>query len=122
MSKTILVIDDEELIRNGLADALKSAGFSVETASNGKEGLKKAIARQVDLVVTDIRMPEMDGLKMVEELRKDDKGKKLPVIILSVDEQTESINQALKAGVTVYLAKDSLEPTAMARQIVDSLK
>lgn len=121
MSKTILVVDDEELIRKGLKDALTSEGFDVAEAENGKEGLKKAVSGIVDLVVTDVRMPEMDGLKMVEEIRKDKKGKKLPVIVLSVDEQTESINQALKAGVTVYLAKDHLDPSRMAEQIVESI-
>lgn len=120
MGKTILIVDDDQLIRNMLNASLAAKGFKVETATNGREGLAKAKAG-VDLVVADIRMSEMDGLQMVDELRKDPAGKDLPVIILSNDEQTASLNQALQAGVTVYLSKSNLDADAIAEQISGAL-
>lgn len=120
MSKIILVVDDDQLIRKMLSAALAAKGFKVDTAANGREGLAKAKAG-VDLVVADIRMPEMDGLQMVDELRKDPAGTDVPVIILSNDEQTASLNQALKAGVTVYLSKSNLDADAIADQVAGAL-
>lgn len=120
MSKTILVVDDDQLIRKTLGAALEAKGFTVETAANGREGLAKAKSG-VDLIVADIRMPEMDGLQMVDALRKEPSGKDVPVIILSNDEQTASLNQALQAGVTVYLSKTNLDADAIADQIAGAL-
>lgn len=117
MSKTILIIDDDKLIRKGLSDLLENKGFTVEEAADGKEGLKKALELKPDLVVTDIKMPELDGFQLVEKLREDAAGKSLRVIILTADETTGTLNTALQAGVTVYIAKDHLAPEAMAEQI-----
>jgi CheY-like chemotaxis protein len=124
MSKTVLIVDDDKMVRQTLADALAAKGFTIELASNGREGLKKATESHVDLVLTDVRMPEMDGLEMVEEIRKDDRGKNLPIVILSVDEQTTTINQALQSGVTVYLSKATFDTDAeaIASQIEVALK
>jgi CheY-like chemotaxis protein len=123
MSKKILIVDDDKLVRQALADALARKGFTIELAADGREGLKKALENDVDLVLTDIRMPEMTGLEMVEEIRKDEEGKKLPVVILSVDEQTSTINQALQSGVTVYLSKATFDTDAeaIAEQITIAL-
>ena len=121
MSKTILVVDDDNLIRKSLAQTLTAAGFAVTEAENGKTGLAQALAGHPDVVVTDVRMPELDGLQMVEQLRKDEWGKQVPVIILSTDESTASINQALSSGVTVYLSKTTLSPDQLAEQIQQAL-
>lgn len=120
MSKKILVIDDDKLIREGLAVLLKNAGQTVLEAANGKEGLDAALAEHPDLVVTDVRMPEMTGLEMIEGLRKDDWGKTVPVIILTNDESNDSINQALQSGVTTYFPK-SLNPTVLCEQVLQAV-
>lgn len=121
MSKTILVVDDDSLIRKSLTQTLSEAGFGVAEAANGKAGLDQALASHPDLVVTDIKMPELDGLQMVEQLRQDAWGKQVPVIILSTDDSTSSVNQALTAGVTVYLSKVTLSPDQITEQIKRSL-
>lgn len=121
MNKTVLVVDDDKLIRKGLDEALSNVGLKVETAVDGREGLTKALKLHPDLIVTDIRMPELDGIQMIDRLRTDNWGKQVPVIVLSNDETTNSVNQALVAGVTVYLAKDHLDPDTIAQQIVSSL-
>lgn len=121
MSKTILVVDDDNLIRKSLAQALTEAGLTVVEAPNGKAGLDQALSSHPDMVVTDVRMPELDGLAMVEKLRADDWGKQVPIIVLTTDDSTASVNQALSAGVTTYLSKSSLSPDQIAAQIVSVL-
>ncbi len=121
MGKKILVVDDDNLIRQSLSQALTQAGNTVEEAADGKQGLNKALAGHPDLIVADVRMPEMDGLTMVEKLRADAWGKTVPVVMLSTDESTGSINQALVAGVTVYISKSGSTPDAVAQQISAAL-
>ncbi|HTE58680.1 MAG TPA: response regulator [Verrucomicrobiae bacterium] len=116
MSKTILLVEDDELIRQSLARVLTTKGLKVIQATNGKEGLESAA--NADLVVTDVRMPEMDGLQMVDALRKDPKTKELPIIILSNDEEASTLNKALEAGVTVYLSKSNQDADSLADQIL----
>ena len=117
MSKTILVVDDDKLIREGISALLKNAGQNVLEASDGKQGLALALEHKPDLVVTDVRMPEMTGLAMIAELRADDWGAKVPVIILTNDESSDSINQALESGVTMYFPKTS-PPDTLQQQIL----
>jgi len=121
MSKKILVIDDDSLVRKSLAKSLSMAGYDVDEANDGKAGLGKALKGHPDLIISDIRMPELDGLQMLDRLRVDDWGKQVPVIILSSDETTSSVNQALVAGVTVYLSKSALDPDMIADQIKAAL-
>lgn len=121
MNKTVLLVDDDKLVRESLARVLTEKGLTVLEAINGKEGLEKALAGGVDLVVTDVIMPEVDGLAMLGSLREDVNGKEIPAIILSNDEQTETLNQAMQAGVTVYLSKASLDADALADQILIAL-
>lgn len=121
MSKTVLVVEDDELIRGSLVRTLKDKGLEVAEAANGKEGLEKALSGDVDLVVTDVIMPEVDGLTMLAKMREDSKGKSIPAIILSNDEQTESLNKAMEAGVTMYLSKAALDADSLTDQILIAL-
>jgi CheY-like chemotaxis protein len=121
MSKKILVVDDDNLVCQSLAQALTQVGYSVEVASNGKQGLEKALASHPDLVLADVRMPEMDGLTMIEKMRQDAWGRTVPVVMLSTDESTGSINQALVSGVTVYMSKSGSTPDAVAKAISSAL-
>lgn len=121
MNKIILLVEDDKLIRESLARVLTEKGLTVYEASNGKEGLEKALLGDVDLIVTDIMMPEVDGLTMLGQLREDSKGKDIPVIILTSDEQTESLNKAMEVGVATYLSKSSLSADEIAEQIQASL-
>lgn len=119
MSKTILVVDDDKLIREGLSALLKNAGQTVLEAADGKEGLAAALAQHPDLVVSDVRMPNMTGLEMVDALREDEWGKHVPIVMLTNDETNDSVNHALQAGVTVYLAKN-LDPASLTQQILQA--
>ena len=119
MSKTILVIDDDKLIREGLSALLKSAGQAVIEAADGKEGLAAAQANKPDLIVTDLRMPNMSGQEMIEAIRADAEISSTPIVVLTNDDTNDSVNQALQSGVTVYLAKN-LDPSALTEQILQA--
>lgn len=121
MSKSILVVDDDNLVRKTLAESLTAAGYTVTEAVNGQDGLTKIQQLRPDLVVSDVRMPELDGLQMVQKLRAEEWGKQVPIIILSTDDNTASINQALSSGVTVYLSKTTLSPDEITEQIKQAL-
>jgi len=121
MAKTILVIDDDRLVRRSLDQYLTEAGFSVKQAVNGKEGLDAALETHPDLIVTDIRMPEMDGMEFLEQLRKDDWGRTARVIVMSSDDSTTTVNKALEVGVTFYLSKANLTPDLIAQQVSTAL-
>jgi len=105
MKKSILVVDDSATIRALQSFILRSAGFNVETATNGLEALEKLYRKSFSLVVADINMPKMDGLKMIETLREQDAYKDLPIIIVTSEEEEEDREKGLKAGANVYLVK-----------------
>lgn len=86
----ILIIDDDPAIRDIFTQLLESKNYSVETAGEGKEGLVRMRERMPDLIITDIMMPEMDGLELVQTIRQLDPN--LPVIAISGGMQTAAMN------------------------------
>ena len=74
-SKKILIVDDEEKLQQKLADACYREGFVALGASNGEEGLSLALREHPDLILLDLEMPKMDGVEMLQQLRKDECGK-----------------------------------------------
>lgn len=105
MKKRILVVDDSATIRTLQGFILESAGFEVKTASNGIEALEKIYREDFDLIVADINMPKMDGLKLIKTLRKENNYKDLPIIIVTTEEEEEDRERGLAAGANVYLVK-----------------
>ena len=104
----ILVIDDERAIRNTLKDILEFEGYTIELAENGKIGLEKALATTYDLIYTDIKMPEMDGLEMLQAYRqavKDNGGEESPVVMISGHGTVETAVEALKKGAFDFIVK-----------------
>ena len=89
--QTILVVDDETDLLDLIEYNLKKEGFAVLKAENGKEGIAVAKEHHPDLILLDIMMPKMDGMETVEEIRKDEQLRKIPVIFLTArsDEKTE---------------------------------
>lgn len=102
---TILLVEDEEVMRLTLAGALQQAGFEVLTAADGEEGLKLALEKHPALVLTDLKMPKMGGLQMLEELRKDEWGKGVEVIILTNISDAEALEIAMQEGAFFYMVK-----------------
>jgi two-component system alkaline phosphatase synthesis response regulator PhoP len=103
--QTILVVDDEKDLLDLIEYNLRKEGFNVLKAENGEEGVLVAREENPDLVLLDIMMPKMDGMQVVEEMRRDDHLKKIPVIFLTArsDEKTEV--EGLNKGGDDYITK-----------------
>lgn len=103
MKFNILVIDDEQNIREGLATALEMDGYNVATAVNGKDGLEYVVAHEVDLVITDLRMPEVSGEDVLSRVVAEYPG--VPVIVLTGHGSVETAVDAMRAGAYDFLTK-----------------
>jgi len=90
MSKRVLIVDDEDDIRNSVKQLVESAGHETKTASSAKEALKILKTEKFDLVVMDIFMPEMSGTECVQEIRNDPKIKNQKIVFLTVAKLSES--------------------------------
>jgi DNA-binding NtrC family response regulator len=99
----ILVVDDDKLSREFLVEAVKSLGFQVSVATSGDDGLERVRNSPPDLVLTDLRMPGMDGLALVERLAKDAPG--LPVVMVTAHGTVETAVQAMRLGATDFVLK-----------------
>ena len=105
MGKRVLVVDDHPAMVKLIEDALLDAGFSVDTAGDGAECLRKAAARPPDLVILDVVMPRMDGFQALRKLRERSEMRDVPVIILTVRKESGDLLTGWMAGATVYINK-----------------
>jgi CheY-like chemotaxis protein len=103
--KKILVVDDDDNLRLVLLDKLNMSGFYAVGASDGEEGLEKALKLHPDVTLLDIMMPVMNGWEMLKKLREDEWGKKAKIIMLTVVEDPEAIARAVEDGSFAYLIK-----------------
>jgi two-component system, chemotaxis family, chemotaxis protein CheY len=102
---TILIVDDSASIRQTIQIALSDTGHGVVEAVNGAEGLRTALERHFDLIITDLNMPQMDGLTMIRQLRTKPALAGLPIIFLSTESDATVKMQAKSAGATGWLTK-----------------
>lgn len=116
----ILLIDDESDIRRPIELHLKREGFEVAACRNGREGLDEFANGEFDLVITDIKMPELDGIALLKELRGG--GSRVPVMMLTAFASVESAVEAMKLGADDYICKPPRldEITIKARKLVES--
>jgi two-component system chemotaxis response regulator CheY len=105
MSKTILSVDDSVSALQMIKLTLSGAGYQVVQAANGADGLSKARAGAVDLVLTDLNMPVMDGLTLIRELRKLPAYKGVPIVFLTTESDAGMKQQAKAAGATGWITK-----------------
>lgn len=105
MNKKILIIEDESLISSVLSKKLTGSGFDVLTASDGEDGLEKALTENPDLILLDIVMPKLDGISLAEKYNQKKTGLKAPIIILSNLDRADKIEESKKKGVHDYLVK-----------------
>ncbi len=120
----VLVVEDEEIIRKTYADELSDSGFSVLVAGDGKEGLELALHEKPDIILLDVLMPIMDGLSMMDQLRKDQTyGKKVPIILLTnLSAGEEKIMQAIiKNEPAHYLIKSDWSLSQVIEKINERL-
>jgi two-component system, chemotaxis family, chemotaxis protein CheY len=105
MAKTILSVDDSNSIRQMVAFTLKGAGYEVIEAVDGQEGLDKARAKTVDLVLTDQNMPRMDGITLIKSLRAMPAYKGVPILMLTTESGEAMKTQGKAAGATGWIVK-----------------
>ena len=103
--KKILAVDDERHIVRLVQVNLERAGYEVVTAFDGKEALEKVEAENPDLVVLDVMMPYMDGFEVLQNLRKNQATRDLPVIMLTAKAQDADVFRGWQSGVDCYLTK-----------------
>ncbi len=108
----ILVVDDERQIVRMLRASLQSSGYRVTTAANGTEALQRFSADQPELIITDLAMPEMNGLELTQAVRR---AAQTPIIVLSVRDSDAMKVQALDEGADDYLTKPFSMPELLAR-------
>ena len=105
MAKTVLAVDDSASIRQLVSFTLKSAGYEVVEAVDGMDGLEKAKARTVNLILTDQNMPRMDGLTLIKNLRALPQHKSTPILMLTTESSDAMKAQGRAAGATGWLVK-----------------
>jgi len=105
MAKTILIVDDSASIRQMVAFTLKTDGYNVIEAADGKDGLAQANAHDIDLVLTDQNMPNMDGITFVKSLRGLPKFATTPILMLTTEFVDEKKMQGREAGASGWLVK-----------------
>lgn len=101
----ILVVDDEAEIRQVLQEVLTRAGYQVITANDGRDALPLTLTDSPDLIITDIRMPRLDGLTLCRALRTNKDTAHIPVLILTSGSTPEQMEASLKAGADDFLPK-----------------
>jgi len=106
MAKTVLIIDDSSSLRALVKLSLSRAGYAVLEACDGKEGLAQLEkAAKVHLIVSDVNMPNMDGITFVTHVKRHAKHKFIPVIMLTTEDERSKIEQAKAAGARAWLTK-----------------
>jgi len=105
MAKMALVVDDSTSMRQMVAFTLQTAGFEVIEGSDGKDALGKVNGKAVNLVVTDLNMPVMDGITLIRELRKLPNFKFTPILMLTTESQDSKKQEGKTAGATGWLVK-----------------
>lgn len=105
MTKTILSVDDSASVRQMVQLTLQGAGYQVIQANDGADGLAKAQATPVDMIVTDLNMPVMNGLGLIREVRKLPAYRGVPILFLTTESDAEMKKQAKEAGATGWITK-----------------
>lgn len=101
----ILAADDSVSIRQMVSHTLKEAGYDVETANDGVDALKKAKGQRFDVVISDVNMPNMDGLELVKMLRTNPQYKFTPILMLTTETSAEKKSAGKQAGATGWIVK-----------------
>ncbi len=105
MTKNILIVDDSSALRQVVNIALTRAGYSVVEACDGRDALSKLDGNKFHLIVSDVNMPNMNGIEFLKELKKNAQYKFTPVIMLTTENQQEMMQKGKEAGAKAWVVK-----------------
>ena len=105
MSKSIMTVDDSASVRQMVSFTLREAGYNVVEAADGKDAVSKLGVMDLNLIVTDLNMPNMDGIELIKTLRANTKYKFVPIIMLTTESQNEKKMEGKSAGATGWIVK-----------------
>ena len=115
--KKILIVEDDNFVAEVYSTKLLEMGHEVTIAQNGEEGLNALKENEPDLILLDIIMPVMGGIEMLQELKKNEKWKNIPVILLTNVGEKDSIQKVQNLGVQDYLIKSHFTPAEVIEKI-----
>jgi two-component system, chemotaxis family, chemotaxis protein CheY len=104
-NKTILIVDDSASVRQVVSIALRGAGYDVITSVDGKDALSKLDGQRIHLIISDVNMPNMDGIAFISEAKKLPAYKFTPIIMLTTESQEDKKRQAQAAGAKAWVTK-----------------
>ncbi|ALU41671.1 MULTISPECIES: response regulator [Pseudoalteromonas] len=116
MSKTILVVDDSDSLRQVVNIALTGAGYQVIEACDGKDALSKLTGSKVHLIISDVNMPNMNGIEFVKNVKQLPQYKFTPVIMLTTENQQSMMEEGKKAGAKAWMVKP-FKPAQMLQAV-----
>ena len=105
MAKCILIVDDSETVRQVLKLALGNAGYQVVEAEDGFDALAKLSGAQIDMLITDLNMPNMDGLELIKKVRDEGKHRFTPIVMLTTESSEEKKKAGREAGASGWIVK-----------------
>jgi len=117
MSKKIVLIEDDDILSGLLQRRLAQQGYEVFLTKDGKAGLSAIRTGRPDLILLDIIMPRMGGFEVMEEIQKDPKLKKIPIIIVSNSGQPVELDRAQKLGARDWLVKTDFDPQEVIEKV-----
>lgn len=120
MAKKIMSADDSPSMRQMVSFTLKEAGYEVVEACDGKDALDKLKTEKIDMLITDLNMPNMDGLELIRQMRQLPEYKFIPVIMLTTESDESKKNAGKSAGATGWLVKPFNPPqlTAVVKKVL----
>jgi len=122
MSSKILIIEDDQRINKVYTAKLLIEGIEVSTALDGEEGLRRIYDEKPDLILLDLMLPKKSGFEILKEIKKDEKVKDIPVLILSNLAQEKEIEEGLALGAQDYLVKTNYSIQQVMEKIKKTLK
>jgi DNA-binding response OmpR family regulator len=122
MAKKILIIEDDEFLRQLISKKISSEGFEVSSAIDGTDGIEKVKNEMPDLILLDLLLPTTDGYEVLSKIKADKATSSIPVIILSNLGQQDEINKGMKLGAIDFLVKAQLTPEEIVEKVKTILK
>jgi two-component system chemotaxis response regulator CheY len=113
MSKTVMIVDDSSSLRTVVGLALKRAGYEVIEASDGQDALSKLNGAKINLIISDVNMPKIDGIQFVTEVKKNPRYKFTPIIMLTTEGQDAKKEQGRAAGAKAWIVKPFNPPVLL---------